>query len=331
MNDIPLYPLRFDPIYQYRLWGGRRLAGLLSATLPGDGPIGEAWILSDRADHASLVAEGPLKGSTIAQLMKQSPEEMLGKLAGHFSRFPLVLKFLDVQKALSVQVHPPDGFAELIPAGETGKTESWVVLETGPKAQIYAGLDSGTTAEVLQDALAKGTLEDHLSSFSPRVGDGVFIRAGTVHSLRDVVVFEAQENSDVTFRLYDWNHIDPQTKQKRPLQVDQALACINYTQGVIAPVTPQLDEPRRSPWEKLIHCDHFSIHRISTEFPFIAGAEGTCRVLVCLEGKGELKHAGEHYPLNTGDVLLLPAVVGACPCQPNGDITLLEISLPEIS
>jgi mannose-6-phosphate isomerase len=241
------------------------------------------------------------------------------------------LKFLDVQKALSVQVHPPDGFAELIPAGETGKTESWVVLETGPKAQIYAGLDSGTTAEVLQDALAKGTLEDHLSSFSPRVGDGVFIRAGTVHSLQDVVVFEAQENSDVTFRLYDWNHIDPQTKQKRPLQVDQALACINYTQGVIAPVTPQLDEPRRSPWEKLIHCDHFSIHRISTEFPFIAGAEGTCRVLVCLEGKGELKHAGEHYPLNTGDVLLLPAVVGACPCQPNGDITLLEISLPEIS
>jgi mannose-6-phosphate isomerase len=331
MDHPPLYPLRFEPIYQYRLWGGRRLAHLLSAPLPGDGPIGEAWILSDRADHASLVAEGPLKGWTIAQLMAQSPEQMLGKLAGHFSRFPLLLKFLDVTKGLSVQVHPSDAYKELIPLGDTGKTESWVVLETGPEARIFAGLNPGTTAEVLRDALTDGSVADHLASFSPSIGDGVFIRAGTVHSLSDVVVFEAQENSDVTFRLYDWDHIDPKTKQKRPLQVDQALACINFTQGVIAPVTPELEESRRGPWEKLIHCDHFSIHRICTEFPFVAGAEGTCRVLVCLDGKGELKHAGGHYSLSRGDVLLLPAVVGACPCQPNGDITILEISLPEIS
>jgi mannose-6-phosphate isomerase len=331
MNDIHLYPLRFEPIYQYRLWGGRRLAGLLSTPLPGDGPIGEAWILSDRADHASLVAEGPLKGRTLTQLMKGASEQMLGKLTGHFSRFPLLLKFLDVTKGLSVQVHPSDAHKELIPAGDTGKTESWVVLETGPESRIYAGLKSGTTADVLRKALADGSVADHLASFSPRIGDGVFIRAGTVHSLSDVVVFEAQENSDVTFRLYDWDHIDPKTKQKRPLQVDQALACINFTQGVIAPVTPQLEETKRGPWEKLIQCDHFGVRRINTEFPFVAGAEGTCRVLVCLDGKGELQHASGPYPLSKGDVLLLPAVVGACPCQPNGDITLLEISLPEIS
>jgi mannose-6-phosphate isomerase len=331
MNDVHLYPLRFEPIYQYRLWGGRRLAGLLSTPLPGDGPIGEAWILSDRADHASLVAEGPLKGRTLTQLMKGASEQMLGKLTGHFSRFPLLLKFLDVTKGLSVQVHPSDAHKELIPAGDTGKTESWVVLETGPESRIYAGLKSGTTADVLRKALADGSVADHLASFSPMIGDGVFIRAGTVHSLSDVVVFEAQENSDVTFRLYDWDHIDPKTKQKRPLQVDQALACINFTQGVIAPVTPQLEETKRGPWEKLIQCDHFGVRRINTEFPFVAGAEGTCRGLVCLDGKGELQHAGAPYPLSKGDVLLLPAVVGACPCQPNGDITLLEISLPEIS
>src|SRR5580658_6714067 len=94
MSETLLYPLRFEPIYQYRLWGGRRLAGLLSAPLPGDGPIGEAWLLSDRDDHPSLVADGPLKGKTIGQLLKQSPEEMLGKLATHFRRFPLLLKFL---------------------------------------------------------------------------------------------------------------------------------------------------------------------------------------------------------------------------------------------
>ncbi len=108
INQTPLYPLRFEPIYQYRLWGGRRLANLLSAPLPGDGPIGEAWILSDRDDHASVVADGPLKGKTIGQLLKQSPEELLGKLAGRFSRFPLLLKFLDVRERLSVQVHPSD-------------------------------------------------------------------------------------------------------------------------------------------------------------------------------------------------------------------------------
>ena len=106
MTKSALYPLRFEPIYQYRLWGGRRLADWLKTPLPGDGPIGEAWLLSDRDEHPSRVAEGPLKGRTIAQLMEQSPELILGKLARRFRRFPLLLKFLDVQEMLSVQVHP---------------------------------------------------------------------------------------------------------------------------------------------------------------------------------------------------------------------------------
>ena len=108
MSRMPLYPLRFEPIYQYRLWGGRRLADLLTAPLPGDGPIGEAWLLSDRDDHPSRVADGPLKGRTIRQLLEQSPEQLLGKLAGRFRRFPLLLKFLDAREMLSVQVHPSD-------------------------------------------------------------------------------------------------------------------------------------------------------------------------------------------------------------------------------
>jgi mannose-6-phosphate isomerase len=331
MDHIPLYPLRFEPIFQYRLWGGRRLADLLSSTLPGDGPIGEAWILSDRADHASVVAEGPLKGRTLTQLMKESSEQLLGKLASHYSRFPLLLKFLDVTKGLSVQVHPSDAHKELIPAGDTGKTESWVVLETGPEARIYAGLKSGTTEEILRDSLAKGNVAEYLASFSPRVGDGVFIRAGTVHSLSDVVVFEVQENSDVTFRLYDWDHVDPKTNQRRPLQVDQALACIDFKQGAIGPVTPKIHYMKMLPWENLIRCDHFGVWRISEQFRFVVGAEGTCRVVVCIGGRGELKHSGINYPFGEGDVLLLPAVVGACSCLPNGTVTLLEISLPEIS
>jgi mannose-6-phosphate isomerase len=307
------------------------LANLLSAPLPGDGPIGEAWLLSDRDDHSSLVAEGPLKGTTIAQLMNQSPEQMLGKLGRHFTRFPLLLKFLDVTKGLSVQVHPSDAHVELIPAGDTGKTEAWVVLDEGPDARIYAGLKPGTTADVMRQAIGNGTLADHLASFSPDSGECVLIEAGTVHSLRDVVVFEVQENSDVTFRLFDWDHIDPQTHQRRPLQIDQAMACINFTQSSIQPATPEVRQRDPVHRESLLHCDHFGLCRVSGEFPFNTGAAGVCRIVVCLEGKGQLEHAGIHYRFNKGDVLLLPAVIGACSCSPNGTVTLLEISLPEIS
>ena len=164
-ESVPLYPLRFEPIYQYRLWGGRRLADLLTAPLPGDDPIGEAWILSDRDDHPSRVADGPLKGRTIGQLLEQSPEQLMGKLAGRFRRFPLLLKFLDAREMLSVQVHPSDAHPDLLPAGETGKTEAWVVLEAGPRSRIYAGLKPGTTAGELRQALTNGTVADHLVGY----------------------------------------------------------------------------------------------------------------------------------------------------------------------
>ena len=234
-----LYPLAFEPIYQYRLWGGRRLADWLEAPLPGDGPIGEAWLLSDRDGHPSRVANGPLKGRTITQLMEQSRAEILGRLASRFQRFPLLLKFLDVREMLSVQVHPPDDKTDLIPQGDTGKTEAWVVLEAEPGSRIYAGLKPGTTAADLR-SLSQKTVNDHLASFTPSPGQTILITAGTVHALGDgVMVFEVQENSDVTFRLYDWDHIDPKTGQPRALQVDQALACIDFTQGAVEPVAPR--------------------------------------------------------------------------------------------
>jgi mannose-6-phosphate isomerase len=145
-----LYPLRFEPIYQYRLWGGRRLGNLLTAPLPGDDPIGEAWVLSDRDDHASRVADGPLEGRTLGELLERYPEQMLGRLAGRYPRFPLLLKFLDVHELLSLQVHPADDRKDLLPAGETGKTEAWVVIEAGTKSRIYAGLKPGTTIDDLR-------------------------------------------------------------------------------------------------------------------------------------------------------------------------------------
>ena len=329
MNDIPLYPLRFAPIYQYRLWGGRRLAGLLSAPLP-DGPIGEAWLLSDRNDFPSRVADGPLKGQTLGELIQHSPEEMLGKSAGRFRRFPLLLKFLDARQMLSVQVHPSDRQTNLLPAGENGKTEAWIVLEAGADSRIYAGLKPGTNADNLREAVANGTVADHLASFNPKCGDGVFLQAGTVHALGEVVmVFEVQENSDVTFRLFDWNRVDDKTGQARPLQVEQAMACIDYGRGAVEPVTPVMEQTEPASKERLFQCEHFGLWRLSGESPFTVGQADTPRVLVCLAGDGRLEHAAADYAFRKGDVLLLPAVVGACVCRPSGPVTMLEISLPE--
>jgi mannose-6-phosphate isomerase len=324
-----LYPLRFEPIYQYRLWGGRRLADLLTAPLPGDGPIGEAWMLSDRDDHASWVADGPLKGRTLGQVLKLYPEQMLGTLAGRFSRFPLLLKFLDVRELLSLQVHPADDRKDLLPAGETGKTEAWVVLEAGTKSRIYAGLKPGTTADDLRRAAASGVVADSVASFVPKQGDAVLVPAGAVHSLGDVVVFEIQENSDVTFRLDDWGHVDPRTGRPRALQVDQALSAIDVAQGAVAPVSSVVEETTPVERERLFDCDHFRLWRLRGQSPFAVGAAGALRVLVCLEGTGLLEHGGETYAVGKGDVLLLPATVGACIFRPSGPVTLLEAALPE--
>jgi len=325
-----LYPLRFEPIYQYRLWGGRRLANLLTAPLPGDGPIGEAWILSDRDDHQSRVADGPLKGRTIGQLREQFPEQLMGKLAHRFPRFPLLLKFLDAHEMLSVQVHPSDAHTDLLPAGETGKTEAWVVLKTGTESRIYAGLKPGTTADYLRRALTSDTVADRLVCFTPKPGDGIFIPAGTVHSLGgDVVVFEVQRNSDVTFRLYDWGHVDAKTGKPRELEIDQAIACIDFTEcagGLVAPVVAATTPVER---ERLFQCEHFWLWRLRGQMPFTVGAAGVPRVLVCIEGTGQIEHGGATYAVGKGDVVVLPAVVGACAFRPRS-VSLLEIALPEL-
>ena len=328
MNQIPLYPLRFEPIYQYRPWGGRRLTKLISAVLPGDGPIGESWLLSDRDGHSSVIGNGQLKGRTLSELLKQRPEELLGKRAQQFHRFPLLLKFLDVRGSLSVQVHPSNAHKAHLPEGESGKTEAWVVMEAGSEGRIFAGLAPNASAITMREAIATGTVVDQLASFSPRPGDGIFISAGTVHSLRDVVVFEVQENSDVTLRLYDWNLVDGRTHQRRPLQVEEALACIDFAQGTIGPVVPAVEAMEPLLRERLFDCPHFVLWRMRSETSFAVGAMGSPRVLVCVGGEGDVMYEGAGYYLGRGNVLLLPAVVGACVCQPHSSISLLEISLP---
>jgi mannose-6-phosphate isomerase len=322
-----LYPLKFEPIYQYRLWGGRKLENLLSKPLPGDEPIGEAWILSDRKDHASKVCCGPLTGYTITQLMREYPGELMGKFGNHFHRFPLLLKFLDCKQVLSVQVHPSDSQKKYIPKGDSGKTEAWVVLETSKDSRIYAGLKPGTNEQNLREAIETNSVAGRLHSFVPKAGDAVFIHSGTVHTLGGTVVFEVQENSDVTFRLYDWDRTDPKTGKPRDLQVDKALACIDFNQVDIGPVKPAVD-PHHTHTEKLFDNEHFVLWRTTSRSSFTVGFKDEPRILVCIEGGGKLLYNQKGYPINKGDVMLLPAVAGQCSCAPAGEVTLLEIAIP---
>lgn len=322
-----MYPLKFEPIYQYRLWGGRNLAHLLSKPLPVDENIGEAWILSDRKDHASKVVEGSLKDSTLTQLMEDYRYQIMGKNANDFDRFPLLLKFLDCNEVLSVQVHPSDDQKELIPPGDTGKTEAWVVLETNEKSRIYSGLVKGTTKENLRESVKNKTVGERLHSFIPKKGDAVFIHSGTVHTLSGTVVFEVQENSDVTLRLYDWDRIDAKTGERRELQVDKAIECIDFNQVDIGPVTPKID-PQNKNSEKLFDDDHFILWRIKSDSDINVGFKDEPAILVCIDGSGSITFDNTEYVISKGEVLLLPAIIGQQALKPENEITLLQIAIP---
>lgn len=329
MTQSKLYPLKFDPIYQYRIWGGRRLEHWLSKALPPKDPVGEAWILSDRDDQPSKVLNGPLKDKTIKELLEDNPDALLGKYSGMYDRFPLLLKFLDAQKVLSVQVHPSDDKPQYIPKGEHGKTEAWVVLEAGPEGRIYTGLKPGTNEQKLRDDLKVHKVADDLSSFQPKAGEAVFIKAGTVHTLQDLVVFEVQQNSDVTYRLYDWDRIDEKTGKPRDLKVDEALACIDYSLVDIGPVTPVVDNEERVLRERIFDSDKFRVWRLTCKSTFIVGEEQAPRILIGISGQGTVESQEESFDLGKGEVMLIPASTGPCKFVPINGTVILEIALPE--
>lgn len=338
MSLPSLYPLPFAPIFQPRIWGGRRLARLFDWTLP-DGAIGEAWILSDRDDYPSRVADGALQGWTIRRLLEAYADELLGRHAGQHDRFPLLLKFLDARDTLSVQVHPTDQHREFLPPGERGKTEAWLVLQADPGSRIYAGVWPDATAETLREALQDRTLAERLPAFAPKTGDGVFLRAGTVHALGGgLAIFECQQNSDVTFRLYDWDRTDAQTGKPRALHIEEAIACTDFSLGPVRPTAPTVETTVPVLRESLFRCDFFHLWRLTGQQPFLVGAVQECRVLVGLEGQAQLEYQGGIAALGPGDVLLLPAQLGACSCRPvaagaSGSqaekVVLLEVALPK--
>ena len=311
---MALYPLRFEPIFKSMPWGGRRLPAFVRRPAPDDKPVGEAWVLSDVDDSVSVVADGPLAGTSLRELLAADAARILGTATAPLGRFPLLLKFIDARRELSVQVHPNDEQAARLRPGCGGKTEAWVVLDANPAtSRIYSGFRPGVTADGFRAALAAKTVPETLHTFTPERGDCVFLEAGTVHAIgADILIFEVQQTCDITYRLYDWD-------RGRELHIEDGLTCANFAAGPCHPI-------RRE--GALVRCPYFTLDRVTSAVPFRAGANGQCRAVVCVDGGGELESGGVRYSINTGDVYLLPAEVGACDCVPRSGMTLLECGLP---
>ena len=221
-----------------------------------------------------------------------------------------------------MQVHPTDAQAAAKTPGAAGKTEAWVVLEANPATcQLYAGFRPGVTAAGFRDAMVSKTTPATLHSFLPTPGDCLFLRANTVHAIgRDLLLFEVQQTSDITYRLYDWDRIDAKTGKGRDLHIDDGLACSDFAAGPCHPVTPVVEGGK----ERLVSCEYFTLHRTTTSSPTTVGAKGRCVAAVVVSGNGTL--AGE--PVVRGDVVLLPASVGVVDVVPSGAMTVLECGLP---
>lgn len=325
-----MLPLRFESYLRPMVWGGRRLGEVLGKSLPTDGPYGEAWEISDHPSHASIVSAGPYKGQTLRSLMEHHSAALLGASVARFPRFPWLVKLLDANDWLSVQVHPNDEEAARLWPGEGGKTEVWFILAAEPNSRIYAGLLPGVDEKGLRNALRNGTVGDCLHSFAPRPGDCLFLPAGTVHAVGGgVLMAEVQQTSDATFRLYDWDRRDANGKM-RQLHVEEALACIKWNSGPVSPVRAANypDGASRPSKQLLTKCSYFTLEYLHSREPFTCNG-GVMQVLLVLHGRGRLGNSPDAWELAPGDTLLLPASLDPLPCYPEGELALLLATLPQ--
>ena len=233
-----LYPLTFRPIFKERVWGGRELERLYHKSLPPGVPIGESWELSDRPGDVSVITNGTLAGKDLRWLMENHSADLLGEARPQGGRFPLLIKILDAPDKLSLQVHPPlDKAAEL---GGEPKTEMWYVAEAAPGAELYVGLKRGVTRAEFEQRIVAGTVAECFHRVSVRSGDAMFLPSGRVHALgAGLVIFEIQQNSDTTYRVFDWNRLGLDGKP-RELHVPQSLASIDFDDYEPSLVQPAL-------------------------------------------------------------------------------------------
>ena len=321
------YPLRFRPILKRIVWGGRRLGEVLGKPIGPGSDYAESWELSDHQDDVSRVADGPLAGRSLRRLLQETGEEILGPALGPRDQFPLLVKYLDAHRNLSVQVHPDDELGRRL-AGDNGKTEAWVVIHADPGSLIYAGLREGVDHAQFRDAIDAGSVEPLLHRFRPKPGDCLFIPSGTVHAIgAGVMVAEVQQMSDATFRIDDWGRLGADG-QPRNLHIAEALASIDFDRGPVDPVQVSANPRSWGTIESLVSCPYFAIQRLRLRDVAPVGSAERFTILMGLEGAATVEHESGPVALKVGETLLLPAAIGECRLRPDGEATVLACAVP---
>lgn len=328
---MDVHPLVFEPIFKPKVWGARNLERLFGKPLPPGDRYGESWECADLENGRSVVASGPAKGRTLHALVEAWGTDLLGRAPAVDGCFPLLIKFLDAAEDLSIQVHPDPETARRLGGEVRVKHEAWHVIEAGPDACIYRGLKPDTSVESLRQAMAErpDAIVEHLRRIPVKAGHTYFLPSGTLHALgAGVVVAEIQTPSDITYRLYDWGRVRPDSDAG--LHIEEGLACIrtdidfaqfekrSHVTSVFTTVT------------RLVTCPSFIIEKvrfiggIEQEIPY---AELVCWVV--LEGSGAI-HYGDagRTVFKLGDVVVLPAALKNPRLKTETDSAWLEVTIP---
>ena len=297
-NEITA-PFRLRPLYMERVWGGRMLEKLYRRELPDGGPIGESWEVVDRPDEQSVVDAGPLAGLTLHEVWENHRTAVFGENAPASERFPLLVKVLDARDKLSIQVHPPAEVAAKL--GGEPKTEMWFIADADPDAALYIGVKPGVDRASFAAAIKVGTVADVVHRLPVKEGDFIFVPSGRLHAIgAGLVIIEIQQNSDTTYRVFDWNRTGLDGKP-RALHVEESLQCIDFTDTM-----PELGTGDGS---ILVNCPHFIVERV--ELPEDSsmkwGRAGEFSVLTVVRGQADF----EGLLLRKGDFAIVPACLPA--------------------
>ncbi|HEY8669139.1 MAG TPA: type I phosphomannose isomerase catalytic subunit [Tepidisphaeraceae bacterium] len=338
---MALYPMLFQPRYLEKIWGGCKLETLGKKGLPAEKLIGESWELFDFPPGvvenspdwvSSVIANGPLAGRTLHGVIEEFGTDLHGDvpLLGPHGQFPVLVKFLDAREHLSVQVHPDQDYVNTHPEAHL-KSEAWYVLQSDPGAALFKGMRPGVTREQFKAAVEAGTVEGLLRKIPTKPGQCFYLPSGTVHALgAGIVVAEVQTPSDTTFRVFDFNRVDPATGRPRALQVAEALQCINFN-----PEPPERPRSHVAGFfttvSQLVSSPYFKIEKVR----FIEGIEEPVPydepvVWIMLEGQAEVKVDGIKEPtrFTRGDTVLIPAKMKNPMIKTVTDCVWLEVTFP---
>lgn len=309
-------PLRLKPCLRSYLWGGTRLREEYHKT--GAGIIAESWELSVRSDGPTLIGSGAHCGESLADILCADPVGMAGTRCG-IAPFPLLIKLIDAQKDLSVQVHPSDASA-CREKGEQGKTEMWYVVDCEPESTLFLGFSRAVTPDELRQRAQDGTICEVLNRVSVCPGDVFFVRPGTVHAIgAGILVAEIQQNSDTTFRVYDYNRLGADGKP-RQLHLERAIEVMNCApaQGAADTLLPCPPDGV----QEVLTCEYFRVRRAEVKRRIDLSTEGgSFTHLMCVRGAGDILCGGRNYPFRQGDSYFLPAALGEYAVE--GDCSLL--------